>query len=181
MDATRLAPSLRAWALGTFHTIGFVVAIVLLAHAQGTLAASLARLSTASGATAFLALWVLTVCVTRAGLLTLDTGQADAWTGELIMRMIVAGGWNGVGILAAIVVLVLFHLATAAGGPQGVAVVPALVIVGTLGGALAFTIGGIVGCLFGVLDALLFRCGDALFRWASGEPPTEQRVDGVVS
>jgi len=96
---------LRAWSLGAFHTVGFVLAVVLGVHLSGTLADKLGRLNTAIGVAAFLVLWALTWRITKAALLKMDPPIEDAESGEIVASMIVAGGWNGVAIFAAILLI----------------------------------------------------------------------------
>jgi hypothetical protein len=163
------AVGLRAWSLGSFHTAGFVLAVVLGVHLSGSLAGRLARLNTPMGIAAFLGLWAVTWRITKAALLKMDPPIEDAGSGDIVASMIVAGGWNGVAIFAAIVLTnaaFAFARSSGAGTGAGLALLPILFLTAVLGSVLAFTIGGIVGFVCGAADAALVRAGAALDRWA---------------
>jgi hypothetical protein len=168
MADTENAFALRAWSIATFHTVSFVASVVVGVHVSGSLAAALGRLNTQVGVAFFLALWAITWYATRAGLRHMGPRVDDASSETIVYSTTVAGGWNGVGIFALILLVFLvgslFSLASHA--PVGVTLVPVLFFVAVLGGALAFTTGAVVGLVYGVIDALLLRCGAALFRWA---------------
>jgi len=159
-------PLLRAWSLATFHTVSFVASVVVGVHLRGSLAAGLGRLDTALGVAAFLGLWALTWAATRAGLRGFDSDGDDQVSDSMVMRLTVAGGWNGIGIFGALVFVLLFNL-TGRGTP-GLAFVPVFFFGVAIGGSLAFTIGAVVGFAYGLVDAALLRGSAALFRWAQG-------------
>jgi hypothetical protein len=167
MDDIKVAP-LRAWSLATFHTGSFVAAVVALVHVSGSLRSRLASLDTSKGVLMFLAFWALTWFVTLTALRRMDPPIDEAGSGSIVMSMTVAGGWNGVAIFAA---LFLTGPLWALHWPVGVAAVawllPVLFLIVVIGTALAFTIGGIVGMCYGLVDALLVGCGSALYEWAS--------------
>lgn len=172
MDATNTAPQalvppLRSWSLATFHTVSFVAAVVVGVHLRGTLTTALARLDTALGVASFLGLWALTWAATRAGLRALERDEDDRGSVSIVMRLTIAGGWNGIGIFGALVFVFLFQLTSR--GTPAVAFVPLLFLVLAVGGSLAFTIGAVVGFAYGLVDAALLRGAAALFRWAQGD------------
>jgi hypothetical protein len=165
-EAQAFVTPLRAWGLATFHTVSFVAAVVVGVHVRGSLVAALARLDTALGVASFLGLWALTWTATRAGLRALESDQDDRGSASFVMRLTVAGGWNGIGIFSALVFLLLFNLAGR--GTPGLAFVPVFVFAVAIGGSLAFTIGAVVGFGYGLVDAALLRGAAALFRWTQG-------------
>ena len=167
MDATDPTP-LRVWSLATFHAISFVAAVAAAGHLSGGLRASLARLETALGVAAFLGLWALTWAATRAGLVALGSDRDDDSMAALVMRLTVAGGWNGIALFGVLVLIALFNIASH--GTATLYLVPVLLLVLVIGSALAFTIGGIVGFAYGLIDAVVLRGGAALFRWAQLRP-----------
>jgi hypothetical protein len=168
MADTEPSSGLRAWSLGTFHTAGFVLVVVVLVHLSGSLAEKLARLNTPIGVAAFLVLWSLTWWITGMGLRKMDPAIEDAGS-EIVPSMIVAGAWNGVAIFAAIVLIGSVSAIAPSPGAitgAGLRLLPILLLVAVPGSLLAFTIGGIVGFFCGVADAVLLRGGAALHRWA---------------
>ena len=162
---TRVAP-LRVWSLATFHSVSFVAAVVVGLHLRGSLTAALGRLDTALGVAAFLGLWALTWTATHAGLRALESDEDDRGSVSIVMRLTVAGGWNGIGIFGALVFVLLFNLAGR--GTPSLAFVPVFFFGVAIGAALAFTIGAVVGFVYGLVDAALLRGSAALFRWAQG-------------
>ena len=161
-----LVPPLRAWSLATFHTVSFVAAVVVGVHVRGSLTAALGRLDTALGVASFLGLWALTWAATRAGLRALESDEDDRGSAAIVMRLTVAGGWNGIGIFGALVFVLLFNLAGR--GTPALAFVPVFFLAVAIGASLAFTIGAVVGFVYGLVDAALLRGAAALFRWTQG-------------
>ena len=166
MAGTEHQPALRLWSLATFHTVSFVAAVVVAEHVSGSLAGALGRLNTALGVAAFLALWAITWFATSKGLYGMEPRVEDASLLTIVESTIVAGGWNGVGIFALILSLSVASI-LAGNGSGGPALIPVLFFVAVIGSLLAFTIGAVVGLVYGLIDALLLRAGAALFRWAS--------------
>jgi hypothetical protein len=166
MAATDHLPALRLWSLATFHTVSFVAAVVVGVHVSGSLAGALGALNTALGVAAFLALWAITWFATRTGLYGMEPRVEDASLLTIVESTIVAGGWNGVGIFALILCAGAASI-VARNGSRGPALIPVLFFVAVLGSLLAFTIGAVVGLVYGLIDALLLRAGAALFNWAS--------------
>lgn len=168
MADTENAFALRVWSLATFHAVSFVASVVVGVHVSGSLATALGRLDTQAGVAFFLALWAITWYATRAGLRRMEPSIEDASFGTIVFSTTVAGGLNGVGIFAPIL-LVGFASSVVSRAPGGVAFVPVLVLSAAVGSVLAFTVGAVVGLVFGLIDALLLRCSAALFRWARGD------------
>jgi len=165
-SAVRGVKAVQAWSLATFHTVSFVAAVVVGLHARGSLTAALGRLDTALGVAAFVGLWALTWTATRAGLRALELDEDDRGSISIVMRLTVAGGWNGIGIFGALVFVLLFNLASR--GTPALMFVPVLFLGVAIGVSLAFTIGALVGFVYGLVDAALLRGADVLFRWTQG-------------
>src|SRR3954447_10864186 len=170
MDDIKVAP-LRARSLATFHTASFVAAVVAFEHAGGSLRSRLASLDTPTGVGMFLALWALTWFVTLTALRKMESPIDAAGSGAIVMSMTVAGGWNGIAIFAGLFLTApiwsgaLRNVSLAAGGYLSFpGLFPVLFLTAVLGTLLAFTIGGIVGLCYGLVDALLVGCGDMLYR-----------------
>jgi hypothetical protein len=164
--------TLRPWSLATFHTVSFVAAAVAGVHVSGSLRERLAQLDTPTGALAFVALWGLTWLVTSAAIVRMDPPIDAAGSGSIVMSMTVAGGWNGVGIFAALFVVgPLWNLARHS---PDLAALPALFFIAVFGSLLAFTVGCTVGMCFGLVDALVLGSGSELFRW------TERQREPIV-
>ena len=176
MDATKPGAAfvrpLRTWSLATFHTVSFVVAVVVGFHVRGTLATSLSRLDTSLGAGSFLMLWALTWTATRAGLRALESDD-DHVSLSIVMRLTVAGGWNGIGVFGALFIVYLFNLARH--GTPALTFVPLLVLGIAVGGSLAFIIGAVVGFVYGLVDAALLGGAAALLRWTQRDSATSIR------
>ncbi len=149
MAATDSRSGLRLVSLATFRAATFLIAIVLWLHLRGVLPAFLGRLDTLSGFAAFAAFWCSTAVASRIGL-GLEGGVGGTT---------VAGCWNG-----AFVFLAAFGVTTfiriAADGPMFAAIV--LPFAAMLGAIVAFSIGGIVGAVYAVAEALLFSIGRRL-------------------
>lgn len=98
----------------------------------------------------------------------MSTASYQLWFAVRVYSTTVAGGWNGVGIFALILLVFLVGslFSVTSNAPIGFGLVPLLFFVAVLGSALAFTTGAVAGLAYGVTDALLLRCGAALFRWA---------------
>ena len=159
---------LRLWSLTTFHTVSFVAAAVLGLHIRGALLTALGRLDTSLGVASFLALWALTWYATRAGVRQMGPGIDAASSATIVFSTTVAGGLNGVGILAIVAVLAVMS-AVSNGVARALGALPVLFLFVVIGGVLAFTIGSVVGLIYGLVDALLLKGGAALFRWTQGD------------
>ena len=173
MDATdtlakaHVSP-LRLWSLTTFHTASFVAAAVIGLHIRGALLTALSRLDTSLGVASFLSLWALTWYATRAGVRQMGPRIEAASSATIVFSTTVAGGLNGVGILAIVPVLAVMS-AVSYGVLRALGALPVLFLFVVIGGVLAFTIGAVVGLIYGLIDALLLKGGAALFRWTQGD------------
>ena len=156
--------SLRLWSIATFHAVSFVGLLVVGVHWSGSLASVLGRLDTLTGFGVFFVLWATTWCATRVGLRSIGSRVDEATASSVIFSMTVAGGWNGVAVLLLMIVVALvFALAR---GVAGLSLIPVLFFTSVIGSLLAFTVGAVVGLLYGLADAALLRFGALLFRWA---------------
>jgi hypothetical protein len=155
---------LLLWSLAAFRTTSFVLATILWLHTRASLSSSLQRLDTLTGFALFAVLWTTTSVASRNGLRQI--GASPDAAGTIVMNTIVAGAWNGLylfGVLAAgfLVVTIVARAGDAA------AIVPALAFAVAFGGTLAFTIGGIVGLVYAMLEAWIRVVCRRLLRWAS--------------
>ena len=164
MAATDVAP-LRAWSVATFHTVSFVVVAALLSHTSDSLKEAMSRLDTKTGVAFFAAFWTLTFFVTRAGLRKLTPLEA-ASTSSIVFQTTTAGGWNGVGVFAILVVANMVS-GFVSRGLAAMSFLPIQFFAAVIGSLLAFTIGATVGMVYGLIDALAIGCGDWLYRSSS--------------
>jgi len=161
---TQSPPSLRCWSLATFHTVSFVALAVVATHVNGSLKDALGRLDTATGMAAFMVFWVLTFFSSRAGLRKMMPND-NAPTVSVVFQTTIAGGWNGTGIFASLIVVSLVS-GFASRGVAAIGFLPVQFLVAVIGMLLAFAIGSIIGLAYGLIDALLLGCGEMLDRWA---------------
>jgi hypothetical protein len=161
---TNIVGGLRLFGLATFHAATFMIGIALLAHLDGSLRQNLARIGTLRGFAAFAVLWVTTWFATRAGLRQVSVDREVP--GSLILSTVVAGGWNGLYFLAAAVIPALLGSLTF-GQRAGILVFLALTF--PIGAVLAFTIGSIVGLVYGLVDSVLLEIAVRLVGWAELE------------
>ena len=155
---------LIAWALGTFHAGGLLVAIVLLLHLTGGLAALLSGLNTASGLALFGALWLTTVWSTHR---TLPGALGPALQNavpiyRLVGRAMWRGGINGMAFLP-LAGLVLAIPVVLSGSRSAIySLFAGALFLATFGLVGAFVVGCVVGLLFAGIDVLLLMAGRAL-------------------
>jgi hypothetical protein len=165
--AAEIALDLRLWSLVTFRTVTFTLALALFMHLRGSLQSSLARLDTLIGFGVFLILWTTTAFATRIGV-----RHRGAWNssrrsrsidgadlGSTLEATVVAGGWNGVFIFLGFTggtMLIAVGL-----GPGVITVLFASVI----GSVVAFALGGIFGCLYGLVESALFAISARIADW----------------
>jgi hypothetical protein len=165
MADTDVAP-LRAWSVATFHTVSFIVVAVAFTHASDSLKEAIGRLDTKTGVAFFAAFWTLTTFVTRAGLRKLAPIEA-ASTSSIVFQTTIAGGWNGVGVFALLVVVNVVS-GFVSRGVAAMSFLPVQFFAAVIGSLLAFTIGAVVGMVYGLIDAALIGCADLLYRVSSG-------------
>ena len=162
MASTNDSLSLGLWSLATFRVASLTASVVMLFHLRGSLSATLSRLDTATGFGGFALLWATTWFATRTGLRYMQ--RTDSFVERRVASTIVAGGRNGVYVF--FILLVVFSLFTIKG--QSVRFILAVVLIGsTIGNVFAFVVGGLVGLLYGLVDATLFGFSAWLFRWAA--------------
>jgi hypothetical protein len=160
---------LRVWSLATYRTVTFMVSLAVGVHLSGSLVPALRRLDTQTGFAAFLILWAITWFATRAGLRQLQTPLQDASVATVVYSTTIAGGWNGLGIWVVLIVgYAIFTLASRTGTP---ALLPILFFASVIGGLLAFTVGAIVGMVYGLTDALLLQLTAGLFNITAFRSP----------
>jgi hypothetical protein len=165
---------LRLWSLATFHTVSFMVSLAVGVHLSGSLAAALKPLDTKTGFGFFLILWAITWFATRAGLRQMKTRIEEASATSIVSSTTIAGGWNGIGIWIAIVSG--YAIFTLASRSRALALIPLFFLASVLGSLLAFTVGAVVGLVYGLTDALLLRLSAGLFlAHRTGRRPTEER------
>ncbi len=162
MADTDRAFALRTVTLATFRVTTFVIAVVTYSHVTGGLGRALSRLDTESGAVAFLAFWAVTWYITRIGLRRMTESIGNASPMDLVGTAAVAGGWNGVGVYAAVVVvsaasLVANHLLRLRA--LGIFFFAFVVF----GGPISFSVGAVVGALYGLFETLFLGFGSMLF------------------
>jgi hypothetical protein len=148
---------LVAWALGTFHAAALLVAATLILHLTGGLASTLSGLNTVSGLALFAALWLTTVWSTRRTLRgALDAGlRSSVPIGPLIGRAVWRGGVNGVAFMPLAGVILAFPVVLSDPRTAVPFLLVASLFAATIGLAIAFGIGCIVGLLFAGIDILL--------------------------
>ena len=168
--------SLRLWSLATFHVATFVTSLVIAFHLSGDLSGILSGLNTATGFASFLFLWMTTWFATRTGLRRMRLHELDETALQSVVPpTLVAGGWNGVYVWGALLVgLILISFRE-----LGSSVLFLLASGLTIGSLLAFTIGSVVGLLYGFLDGILLRLGAILFHWAETSEDSDLRMGGA--
>jgi hypothetical protein len=147
---------LVVFTLGTFHAAVLIAVLVAVLYANGGLASLLSGLSTIAGLALFGALWLTTVWSTNRTLRGAFT--VAPWTSvpadTLIARAAWRGGVNGVLFLAFVGIIVA--ISAAFSGDLALGVIGAgFLIFATVGAAVAFVIGFVVGLLFACIDLAL--------------------------
>lgn len=159
-------PDLFAWAVGSFHAAVLVAAAVAALHGVDAAGDVLASVGTLSGAVAYLYLWALAVWTAGRGLAA--GGVTPAGAPDTRAAIVAATAWGavtGLGVFVPGLVLVGGLLL----GGVGVEAVPAVVIVGTVGAAIAAALGAVVAAILASLDLAALRTAAAL---ADGPPTT---------
>jgi hypothetical protein len=164
MSSMRRSLNLKVWSLSTFHATMFIVIAALGLHVHGTLSGTLRQLDTALGFAAFVILWATTCAATSWGVRY--AARPAHSTDALALCIAISGGWNGVAIFA--VLLAVFTVRVATASSQPLAAIPVLFLSAVIGSLLAFTIGTMIGLVFGLIDTVLIRVGSALAEWIEG-------------
>jgi len=159
------------FALGTFHAAALIAALVVVLYASGGLASLLSGLSTIAGLVLFLALWLTTVWSTNRTLRGAIT--VAPWTSvppdTLIARAAWRGGVNGVIFLAC--VGLILAISSAFNGDLAFGVIGAgFLVFATVGAAVAFVIGFVVGLLFAGIDLALVSATRAILDEKKSRP-----------
>jgi hypothetical protein len=100
MDATDGARAFSIWSRATFRATAFVAGIVFLSYRTYGLRDALRSSSTAFGLTSFAVLWTATVFATRGQ----ERGFLRSAREDSVATTVVAGGLNGLFVLAALIV-----------------------------------------------------------------------------
>jgi hypothetical protein len=154
--------ALRTMTLATFRVTTFVIAVVAYLHLTRHLEQRLGLLSTESGAASFLALWALTWYLTRISLRRMTEPIENASPMDIVGTAAVAGGLNGVGFYAAVIVVSI--VSWAARGFIALRVAGLLFFaLAVFGGPVSFTVGAVVGTLYGFFETLFLGLGSTLF------------------
>lgn len=160
---------LVVFALGTFHAATLIAALVLVLYASGGLASLLSGLSTIAGLALFGALWLTTVWSTNRTLRGAFT--VAPWTSVPLGVMIPRAGWrggvNGVAFLACLGLILL--ASSAINGDVGLIGLGTLFFA-TVGAAVAFVIGLVVGLLFAAVDLALVSATRAILNDEKSRP-----------
>ena len=156
---------LRVWSLSTFHTVSFVLAVVVIAYSRDSLSTTLAPFGTVGGLTAFALLWSSIWLATRWGLRRMNALVQEARTETLILSALLAGAWNGLGVFLAVLVAALAVQAFRGRGGflQGL---PGILFIAFVGSLIALLVGAVVGLIFGWIDTLLLGISATLYRRA---------------
>jgi hypothetical protein len=159
------ARALVLWALATFHTTLFVLALVVLLYSRGSFGATLASLNTLVGLGLFLALWITTYFTTRRALDDQDL-LAETFDRPLFGRRVVRyGAVNALAFLLVLaVVLIVGSMAATPRGGNPFGVLGLALIASPFAVSVALVVGGIVGVTLGAVDLLLLSVARALVR-----------------
>lgn len=154
---------LVVFTLGTFHASVLIAVLVVVLYANGGLGSLLSGLSTITGLALFSALWATTVWSTNRTLRGAFT--VAPWTSvppdTLIARAAWRGGVNGIIFLACVGLIV--GISAAFNGDLAFGVIGAgFLFFATVGAAVAFVIGFVVGLLFACIDLALVTATRAI-------------------
>jgi hypothetical protein len=160
MDATDRARALSVWSRATFRATTFVACVVFLSHRTYGLRNALRSSNTAFGLAAFAVLWIATVLAT----VRQERGFLPNVRGDSVAMTVVAGGLNGLFVLAALIAAAVGRVMLAPPGPgRPVLAVPLLILFGPV---FAFTIGVVVAVPFALVEAVIEDFVDRLCCWA---------------
>jgi hypothetical protein len=160
---------LVVFALGTFHAAALIVALALVLYATGALAPLLSSLSTIAGLALFGALWLTTVWSSHRTLRGAFT--VAPWTSLPLSTMIPRAAWrggvNGVAFLGCLGVILA--ISAAFNGDAGVVGFGALIFL-TVGAAVAFVFGLVLGLAFAGIDLALVSATRAILHNEKSRP-----------
>ena len=147
--------TLTGLTLATFDVTALVLAALVALHASGALADLLSGLNTVVGVAVFGYLWILVVLAVRWVLSAAPLGAAGL--GTLALRGVAAGAVTGIAfLLGAFLVAVVPQLLT---GPIEAV---SLVLIVTIGAAVAAVVGALVGLVAALLNVAVYRAAGAL-------------------
>jgi hypothetical protein len=150
MDDTRPTDPFLEWGLGTFHTLIFILALVILLFFIGSLGSILSGLNTLVGYALFTALWGTTWWTTSRALRKLNEGHSPvdilfSWPVGIFKFTTLGVVWGGInGILFAVVLFIAVAIFVS---PQ--VFLSALFVL-----PFAFIVGAIFGILLILIDSL---------------------------
>jgi hypothetical protein len=157
---------LLAWVLGTFHAATLIIILMLVLYLTGGLAPLLASLSTAAGLALFSALWFTTTWSAHRTLRGLfgETLQITLPVGSVIARASRRGGINGVAFL---LFLGIILAVPAVLNGDILLVLYTVPVLATVGVAVAFLVGYLLGLLFAGIDVVLLSAARAIIAGAA--------------
>jgi len=162
MDGTDHTRAFSVLSRATFRATGFVAGIVFLFHRTFGLREALRSSNTAVGFAAFAALWAATVLAT----LRQERGFLEHVREDSVAMTIVAGGLNGLFVLAALIIATVGRVMLTPPGPgRPVLAVPLLILFGPV---FAFAIGAVVAVPFALVEAVIADLVDRLCLWCGG-------------
>jgi hypothetical protein len=159
-------------ALGTFHTIALVIALVWLAYRGSGLGSTLASLNTLVGLALFIALWAIALFTTRRALAGIDFLSDDPYEmGTFFWRALRWGAVTGMLFLLVLgVVGLVGSLVAASRGPfQLTGLLFFALFYGSIGAVVSAAIGGVIGVTLGAVDIAALRIARALTNQAPGK------------
>ena len=152
---------LFVWSLASFHTTLFAVALLTLVYFGGVLGEALGSLDTVTGLALFVSLWGVTFWSTRRAAQDLMWARPDQplRLADMIRQGMVWAGANGALFLLALLTVVGISAAVAERNPT----LLALPVLAVTGAPFSYTLGVVVGFLFGVLGWALFALSRRVF------------------
>lgn len=180
MDNNPLPGRILTFGLATFHTLSFIIIVVVFLYSQGTLGSLLEGLNTLAGYAIFGALWATTWWTTRKALrgyfkgIDHDGGEsqiAEMMRGEFQLSQVIAngviwGGVNGILFLIALALILLIYisaltLAALLGGSTNPEASVTLILFAMIGSPVGAIVGGMVGFILALVDGAIL----GLARW----------------
>jgi len=151
-----------SWALGTFNSATFVLALLLLLYPRGRFGDTLAGLSTVTGLALYIALWATSVYAARQalrGLDLLDPHAGDAFFGRALR-------WRGLTGVACLGELAAVQLVAAllAGNFAVLGSLLLFIPFGVIASLVAFVVGALAGVTLGAADLAAVRLSERIAR-----------------
>ena len=166
MDETPAINRWLAWCLASFHTVIFILGLVLFLYLSADLGSLLANLNTLAGYGLFGALWMATWWSTSRALrgIRWEALEFPAYFGKLLTPGVFWGAANGLLFLLALIVLLELNVIVSvlAGTASADALVAPLVYA-IFGSVVAAILGGLVGVVLAILDSLLLAVARSIY------------------